>query len=427
MNLNNIIEKIYTGENRYHGSEVKLSVSIDDHLHMLKLQDPKRGKRDYLSYINNALSEYIGCKIFESVGLPVQQVVFGTFDYKGKTRFACACKDLCNENEEHFQIDIALRGEFPDNPEIIDTPSFESFEKILESIPVDNKEEVRKFYYDMFIVDAFTGNIDRHNGNWGIIKNRESGKTRISPVYDCGSCLDSLLDDSQLSEETVKQSIHNTYSVIQDKRGKINYKDFFLNSKNPVFINEIKNIVPKININKIFALIDSAEEISEKRKNYYKSVLEGKYSLFIIPCLKKATSLDIKNNTIHNNKETKHCFDFIQNEIISPLKQLDIHSRGVIEIFGKKISFVKPSKKDVILYLDNQVNMFSLKRNAVNLENIINVFKCFDIDLEDKLSSKEKAFDENNIDGVINNMRNVVNINLDSDTSSLLNKETILI
>lgn len=41
----------------------------------------------------------------------------------------------------------------------------------------------------MFIVDAFLGNFDRHNGNWGILVDECKKTAEIAPVYDCGSCL----------------------------------------------------------------------------------------------------------------------------------------------------------------------------------------------------------------------------------------------
>ncbi|TCU66892.1 hypothetical protein EV204_1132 [Tissierella praeacuta] len=30
-------------------------------------------------------------------------------------------------------------------------------------------QKLKDFFWDMFIADAFLGNFDRHNGNWGIL------------------------------------------------------------------------------------------------------------------------------------------------------------------------------------------------------------------------------------------------------------------
>ena len=36
----------------------------------------------------------------------------------------------------------------------------------------------------MFVVDAFIGNWDRHNGNWGFLYNQETDKLEIAPIFD---------------------------------------------------------------------------------------------------------------------------------------------------------------------------------------------------------------------------------------------------
>ena len=50
-------------------------------------------------------------------------------------------------------------------------------------------EELRGFFWDMFIADALLGNFDRHNGNWGILVDEAKRTAEIAPIYDCGSCL----------------------------------------------------------------------------------------------------------------------------------------------------------------------------------------------------------------------------------------------
>ena len=60
-------------------------------------------------------------------------------------------------------------------------------------------DELRAFFWDMFIADAFLGNFDRHNGNWGLLVNEEEQSVEIAPIYDCGSCLYPQLDLPHLS------------------------------------------------------------------------------------------------------------------------------------------------------------------------------------------------------------------------------------
>lgn len=53
-------------------------------------------------------------------------------------------------------------------------------------LPID---KLRNFFWDMYIADAFLGNFDRHNGNWGILVDEQNRTAEIAPVYDCGLCL----------------------------------------------------------------------------------------------------------------------------------------------------------------------------------------------------------------------------------------------
>ena len=51
-------------------------------------------------------------------------------------------------------------------------------------------------FWDMFIVDAFIGNWDRHNGNWGFLYNTVTDQVTLAPVFDCGSCLYPQMDQA---------------------------------------------------------------------------------------------------------------------------------------------------------------------------------------------------------------------------------------
>ena len=72
---------------------------------------------------------------------------------------------------------------------------------------IDNMEKTIKIddnlkekFWDMFIIDVLIGNTDRHNGNWGILIDIKNGKRKFSPIYDCGSCLNPILDDNELDK-----------------------------------------------------------------------------------------------------------------------------------------------------------------------------------------------------------------------------------
>ena len=54
------------------GSEQKRAYEIDGKIYMVKFPDPVRQKKNGLSYMNNQFSEYIGCHIFRTLGIPAQ-------------------------------------------------------------------------------------------------------------------------------------------------------------------------------------------------------------------------------------------------------------------------------------------------------------------------------------------------------------------
>ena len=65
--------KMYAGAN---GS--KISILYEGRQYMLKFPAFPRKNKD-LSYSNSCFSEYLGCQIYESVNIPVQETMPGTF------------------------------------------------------------------------------------------------------------------------------------------------------------------------------------------------------------------------------------------------------------------------------------------------------------------------------------------------------------
>lgn len=80
--------KAYAGAN---GS--KISVIYNNEQYMLKFP-PLPTINKEMSYTNSCISEYIGCKIFDSVGIPVQETVIGTYTSNGREKIVVACKDF---------------------------------------------------------------------------------------------------------------------------------------------------------------------------------------------------------------------------------------------------------------------------------------------------------------------------------------------
>lgn len=276
--------------NEYGGSERKKTVLLDDgEKYLLKLSDPVREKKKQISYINNAYSEYFSCKIIKDIGLPVQDVILGQYIYTNSdgekcSRPACLCKDLREKGEQLYEME-KLSLSSCDNPAKMLT--FEAVENEISKIKGVNTAELRDFYYDMFVVDAFIGNTDRHNGNWGLLADNEHGTVRISPIYDCGSALLPMVGDSELPLVNPNSLYMSITSAITNEGKRINYTDFLKNESNSEVDLALCRIIPKINFTNIKSLLLRADEISDNRKELYRSFLAERYNRILIPSLER--------------------------------------------------------------------------------------------------------------------------------------------
>ena len=278
--------------NNYGGSELKATYIINGEKYMVKMPDPIRKKTLDLGYMNNQYSEYIGCHIFESVGIPVQKTMLVKLNKDGKEKIAVACKDFLNPGEELIEIsNVSLSLSTEKKYKISIEDVYEIINKMSVNYKLDENKLISNFW-DMFVVDALIGNTDRHFGNWGFIKKDDI--ISFAPVYDCGSSLHPLLSENEqikLMSDSIafKNLSYNIASVYTMNNKKIFYHEIFKNP--PVDLKEaIKRIVPKIDMEKIKEIIASTEGLSKTQKEYYfKDIL-----------LRKEEILDKSYNEIKN-------------------------------------------------------------------------------------------------------------------------------
>lgn len=274
--------------NVYGGSEKKRTVILDDgKQYLLKFPDPAREINREISYINNAVSEYIGCHIFKQLGFEVQETILGTFtDERGKEKIACACKDIREKGDTlHEAENLSL--ELLDDKQNL---TFCSVQELLDNLDALDSDMAFREYCNRFVVDALLGNTDRHNGNWGIIENENNLK--MAPVYDCGSSLSPLLSDDELSERLAVNEAVNAKSVIQDENGRrIHYRDYLMSGVNADINRALTEIVPKINIEQIHKIIDDIPYIRDERKGFYKRLIGVRYERVLIPALENVLGI----------------------------------------------------------------------------------------------------------------------------------------
>lgn len=275
IDFTNAIEEI----NNYKGSEKKKTLIYDNKKYLVKFPDPIREKNKNISYINNVFSEYVGSNIFKICGFRTQNVILGKYFYNGKEKIVCACEDFTDEEHILYEFENLALSTNPDKK--IETELEDIMEVIEESKMIDTQEITEKFW-DMFVIDSIIGNTDRHNGNWGFILNKKTSNINFSPIYDCGSCLNPMIEDEELkkiNEAELKNLAINCYSCIKENGKKINYMSYIKQMKNKECNNAIKRVFKNIDIEKIKYFIDDIEEMSNIRKEFYINLVNYRYEV----------------------------------------------------------------------------------------------------------------------------------------------------
>lgn len=256
----------------------KISVIYEGEQYMLKFP-PHSAKNRNMSYSNSCFSEYLGCRIYESIGIPVQKTLLGIYTVKELEKIVVACGDFTEPgitlqdfaSLKNQMIDSERNGYGTELSDILLT-----FE---EQTAIDQKALTERFW-DMFIVDALIGNWDRHNGNWGFLYNAHTDQMELAPVYDCGSSLYPQADEKIMETVLTDENELNfrifeiPTSAIMVNGKKIKYFDFISSLQNEDCNRALKRIVPRIDMTKIHAVIEDTPFISDLQKQFYMKMLE---------------------------------------------------------------------------------------------------------------------------------------------------------
>ncbi len=275
VDFTNAIEEF----NNYKGSEKKKTLIYNNKKYLVKFPDPIREKNKNISYINNAFSEYIGSNVFKIVGFKTQNTVLGKYNYNGKEKIVCACEDFTDNDNILYEFENLALSTNPDKK--IETELNDIME-VLEESKMINVEETKQRFWDMFVIDSLIGNTDRHNGNWGFLLNKNIGKVQFSPIYDCGSALNPMLEDKEIekiNETELKNLAINCYSCLKENGKKINYMTYMKQMKNKECNNAIKRLFLNINIDEINNFINNVEGMSTTRKDFYKKIMAKRYEI----------------------------------------------------------------------------------------------------------------------------------------------------
>lgn len=269
---------------KYYGGKNggKICIIYNNEEYMLKFPAINTGILEK-GYSNSCISEYLTCKIIKTLGLNVQDTILGEYNIQDEKKTVVACKDFTNNTKilkqfaelKNSQIETSKNGYVTELSEIIET---------IQEQQIYDVKELTEFFWDMFIVDSFVGNFDRHNGNWGFLIDEARQNVEIAPIYDCGSCLYPQLTDNKIqeiidNEEEINARIYTfPTSSIKENDVKINYFNYISSLKNEECNKALQRIVPLINLEEINKIVDNTEAISDIRKEFYKKILKERYN-----------------------------------------------------------------------------------------------------------------------------------------------------
>ena len=267
-------------------------------------------KNKNMSYSNSTISEYIGSNIYKIIGIPVQETILGEYKVKDKTKIVVACKDFTKPGTI-IQDFASLKNTMIDSDENGYGTELKTILETIDSQKVVDQVELKNRFWDMFIVDALIGNMDRHNGNWGFLYDTLTDEVAIAPVYDCGSSLypqaDNKIMEKVLSDklgvnlgyvyENIAAQILAAnghalyYHTFMNENTRHNYKiDFLLSKKNKICPIEVKS--SGYNTHKSLDAFSEkySERISEKYLVYTKDLKKDKdvlmLPIYLLPFLK---------------------------------------------------------------------------------------------------------------------------------------------
>lgn len=262
----------------FSGAEKKFEILIDGHRYIVKFQ-----KNSEVGLTFNHMSEYLGSHIFQTIGIPVQETFLGTYDGAN----VVVMKNFLEPEDALVAFNGVGESSLERDKELYQYTYEDITAMLQENMKSTNVTETTDRFWDMFIVDALIGNFDRHGGNWGFIK--RNNQYRIAPVYDNGSSLYPKLNtDEKLaailaSEEEIDQRIYKfPTSHIKVKGRKSSYFEVISRRQFDACNEALKRIVPRIDLDRINAIIDEIEGISELRKQFYKVMLQQRYEKILM-------------------------------------------------------------------------------------------------------------------------------------------------
>jgi len=261
----------------------KDAIRYDNAVWMIKYPKTTRDLvNPQISYTTSPLSEYLGSKIYESLNIPVHKTLLGT----RKNKVVVACRDFTRDMHNDFTLKFHnslipfhdLKNSFMSSD--LESYSGTGSETLLNEMlaTINGQDDLNSIpgvlerFWDMFVVDAFIGNNDRNNGNWGLLISPD-GALSLAPVYDNGNAFfnkRSLVQmEKRLGDEVaMREDAYITprcvykYTGLDNEGHRINPFDFIKRGENADCSAAAARFLAAVDMSAIEKIIDDIPEVT---------------------------------------------------------------------------------------------------------------------------------------------------------------------
>ena len=235
------------------------------------------------------MNEHISSSILRIIGYSVHETFLATY----KNELIVCCKNFTSETEKLIKFGRFLRAHY-DSGEVGRVPDLQQLKTVFsqDEILLPYQEVLWQSYWKRFIGDAFTGNFDRHMGNFGYLVSQTNVKP--SPIYDNGSTFFPALSESKMQfvlsdqRETLLRTRLFPKAALTINGPKVSYYDVLTSGYIPVLSELIVEMVPLIQskMEEINIFIDTQPYLSDVRKEFFKTILQVRLKYILQPAYK---------------------------------------------------------------------------------------------------------------------------------------------
>ena len=152
--------------------------------------------------------EWLAALIGERLGMDVVHYETEMYEHQ----LVCVCENMLDLETDLVPADDVLRDSVREKGEFV-------LDYYLDILERHGLKDAVKATYDMMLMDYLLMNTDRHNQNFGILADADTGEwLKVAPIFDSGTCLGALKNEDDLAavEEGFEYKLFHGKAVIEE-------------------------------------------------------------------------------------------------------------------------------------------------------------------------------------------------------------------